>query len=397
MINKKINIVILIVLQIMLLFIFFNNLSKPASGDEGFYLKEIEQLRNNGFYDTFKGGISYLYVSIAYLFTLLGINALIVTRSISFLSYLLIIYVSYKFLPGEKRIFVINQLSVLFLFYPNVIYGNSDNLMFFFIAFAYILYLSKKKLKRNDLYMFILLSLTFWVRKTAFIYCSPFILYLFFQYILKKEYKKLLFIPFIIFLILIPQIPSLLENGVLKFEDKEKYTGMDWSKMNYLTPIYRTKASLISYKRTSMEKVAEYESKHGEDSIPDGYLERLKFDPKFEIDNFFSHIPRILQLFLLMGGGFFIVSIVQIRTKEKIYIIKDDKGVPWLYYICTVIIPLAGLMFVIIRYIESRWVVPMVISLILSIDLNDEEKKIVTYGLIILSVYVMFKFINNLI
>jgi hypothetical protein len=384
--KRHINLLVFLFANAIIFYLFIENLFQPGNGDETFYLKEIMRINEIGLLGLFKEGTSYLFVSVAYLFSLLGFEPLTVLRFISFSSYGMLLLVLYYFLEPKNRMSKINQISIAHLIYPGMISGINDHFLYLFVIFSYLLYFWKNKLRYHTLLTLITIGISFWIRKTAIIYCGPLIILIFFNLIKNKEYLHIAYFFILLFIVMMPHLPALSEGSFIKYENKSKYTGFNWSKSNYLSKHFRIKRGIISYGKVSEDMVEEYEKIHGMNSIPQGLIERWKFDPKFEADNFFSHIVRIIQLFIIMSGGFFIIWCYKIYT--------SGLKIP-LFEVATIVFPLILLSLSVVNYIEARWFFPIAIGQIISVNnLTRRKKIIITVVTIILLFFGFLKVIK---
>ena len=149
-----------------------------------------------------------------------------------------------------------------------------------------------------------------WVRSFSIIIMGGYLAWIFLFAILKSPFWKnfgraVIYVLIIVLIALIPQIPSLLENGNINFEHKGGKEH-NWDERNWLTRVKRyNSGSIFAYKRASWEEVDEYKRIYGENSLPHGLKEKFKVDPKFMIDNFVVNVCFRVPYILLVSIGFF--------------------------------------------------------------------------------------------
>ncbi len=366
-VNRKLMAIVFFTMQMLIIYLFINNVGKPVYGDEDFYVNEINLIQKEGIKNVLSSGDFSLYSIVGYLLSVLPLSELVINRSLSFITYFILMLLLTKFL-FKKDILKLNQISLMYLLYPSMLHGLSDHFMYLLIISGSLIYLFQNKTLYTYLSIIALCGLALLIRKSAIIYAAPLIVMVIFENIL--TIKRIIIILIAILVILVPHIDWQRMNINYKVEIR-KGTNKEWSKINYLTEIRRLKSGIFSYERPSNEDVERFENEHNTE-LPTRLLERLEYDIKFEIDNISSNMMRIIYLMFIMTGGVFIVWITKINN-EGLHLSK--------YIFFSVIIPLCGFCFIIVHYIESRWVIPIMISLILSINIEKRYEQVVVSSL----------------
>lgn len=353
--------------------------SSSPIGDEGFFIKEFERFENTGIYSSFSQGISHLYVLTVYFINLFINNYLISGRILSLISGIIIVFFVYQIAilldirKPYKRLLILNVLTILLYSRSGYLISINDPFMVAFATTAVyflILYMHKKRVK-HLIITSILMGFLFWIRSFSILIIPGAIIGIiaFEIFTTKKLWKKLsrltIFLLPITVIALIPQIPSIIENKTLAFEDKNYEL---WEKRNWLDHINRIDCgSFFCYKRPSGEAVTEYISENGDESIPSSIIDRLKIDRKYFVDNIVSNLfIRIPYLFLLNFGLLFFLLFDLFRIPEKW--LKFNLF-PKLSLSLISILTILSLSIVIITFIEMRWVVfPIILCALLAYE-----------------------------
>ena len=364
--GQYILIFLFIIIYISQIIQIFNN-SNPI-GDESYYLMELNRFRNDGLWKSFSSGISHLYILLSYLFSFITKTDLLSLRIINVLILPITIYLMWliiKIIISNKDMIKLALLTSIFLLICTktggmFFAGINDPLMILLaLSSMYFLLKYNNSLLLKDLIIASLFSgMMLWVRSFSIIIMGGYLAWIFLFAILKSPFWKnfgraVIYVLIIVLIALIPQIPSLLENGEINFEHKGG-NEHNWEEMNWLTRVKRyNSGSIFAYKRPTWEEVDEYKRIYGENSLPHGLKEKFKIDPKFMIDNFVVNVCFRVPYILLVSIGFFFLSFLNyLRLLEKWCFKKNRDN---LLLLLTTLSVWLGVSLVIINYVEHRW------------------------------------------
>lgn len=359
-------IVLYFVYRLILIFI-----DPSPKGDEGFYLNEIAQIKSLGLWDTFVGGISHLYVTVWCIISFLPFNDLVMIRLINIILGLVSLCLINKIINHLDLSEKVRDLALLTAGYAIFVsqsgamhYVAINDPMMNALGLAATLFLIRylADFKVKDLIFTAVFSGTmFWVRSFAIILFGGIIAAVFIVPLLKKEKvlmhlaKVALFMFVFILIVLVVQVPSLMENQKLSFERKGGQGLGGWSHRNWLTQKEQiSSGSVFAYKRVEWDFVDEYIETHGRKSIPHGVAGVFKDNPKLKTDitvvNLFFRIPYIL----LMSTGLLIFGLFRVVREPESWLC----GLPpsMLALLAVFFSVCCGVSLAIINYIEHRWI-----------------------------------------
>ena len=370
-----------VVLQVIYLFI------SPNIGDEAFYLHEIAKVFEVGLYQAMTEGFSYLFILLTILINSIIDNEYISMRIIGIVSSIGIFFICkvlFQQLKIDVRYDHIFLLTIAFFLTRrhSFIQGIPDRLMqlVILLGFYYFFrwYYQREKLK-YIIFSGIFLGISLWLRSFSFIFLLGFSLLFI---VLLTFQKRELSLPFlkqgilwgaiIITIALIPQIPSLSENGTFAFENKSKSSiEHSWAHRNWFTHIAQKKSnSFFCYKRVTWEELGRHVDSYGGNAkIPVSIVEKFKADRKFFVDNILSNFFRLLFLSVYCCGFLGILFLDFIRKPEQLLYKVNNYRKDYLIG-CLMLIMITGLVLstIIIGYIEWRWyTLPLLLSILLGI------------------------------
>jgi 4-amino-4-deoxy-L-arabinose transferase-like glycosyltransferase len=370
---------VVIILHIIYLF------TAPNLGDEAFYINEINKVRDLGLFTAMAEGFSYLFVVLAIMIDVVVGNEYVSMRLIGLASSIGIFIACFsvfnllKIDLQYKSIFI---LTISYILTMNVEFfqGMSDRLMVLLVLLGFIYYFHYYFNKENIKYLWmsgVFLGLSLWVRSFSLIFLLGFSLFFVFLFFTQKKEGVFTFVKngflwgiIIIIVAFVPQMPSLITNKNLAFEDKNT-PEHNWAVRNWFTHIERKNTnSIFYYQRVSWERMDSLIIQSGGiENIPVSIPEQCKEDPKFFVDNILSNIFRLL-FFVVYGIGLLgILSLDYLRKPEQI--IKYYKEPPNIIIIsCLIVICITGmaLSVIIINYIEWRWfTLPLLLLSVLGI------------------------------
>lgn len=373
------SICLIIALNIILKTVVRIWISNPI-GDEGFYLSEIAIAKSIGLWKSFSSGTSHLYSTIGYLISLVMPNPLIGLRLFSILLSLAAFVIALSLIQRITPNLIIRKLSAITMAY--MFFCSKTGGMFFVaindallvtIALVTVLFLLKylQTKKYKELVLTALFSgLMFWVRSFALLVFGGIVLGVAVIPIMrdgisiwKSSIRTCIFILITVLVALLVQIPSLIDNKAISFENKSR--DRDWAAWNWLAQKERIPSgSIFLYSRPPYEVVQRYLDEQGSSSIPRSLIEKMKADPKYMVDNLVSNLFVRLPFVLLMSMGMFFFGLMSIlREPDRWRFRLKPQSLALLIIFLSVSI---GVSLYIINYLEQRWLfIPAVMGMLL--------------------------------
>lgn len=386
---------LLIVLAMSFLSHIVMDFSKPDSiGDEGFYCPEIARFQTQGLWDSFAGGISHLFVILSSALSLLVGSNLLGARLLNILLLPLALFIWYHIVklvltkPVARDIAWLSFAYVLLIAKTGRMFfvGINDPLMIVLgmgVLLCVLRYI--KTDKTVSLVMAAILSgMMLWVRSFSVLIIGGISLWMVLHALFQKPRLRSILHGSMFFFVLINvallvQIPSISEHGRLSFENKSSTSG-DWNARNWITRVLRLPSgSIFAYAGPEWEQVDEYIERHGAQSIPKGFVDSVKRDPKFMLDNFASNLVVRFPYILIVSIGLLFFPLLDFLRKPEFWFSAGKRTLlPSLMVFISVSL---GVSLVIINYVEHRWQFMAVASSIVlaSAQLERyENKKLLT-------------------
>lgn len=340
-------------------------------GDEKYFLEEIARFRSMSFRDAYFGNFYHLYLTIWYLISFLPINDLMLMRFINIVIGVVNLCLMYKILNRFDLSKNVRSLALLTAGYAIFVsqsgtmhYSAINDPIMNALGLATILFLIRylDNYRMKDLVFTAVFSgMMFWIRTFSIIIFGGIIAAVFMVPLLKKEKvfihlaKVALFLTVFVLVVLIIQVPSLIENQKITFEGKRREGLGNWSHRNWLTQKEQiSSGSIFAYKRVEWEYVDDYIETYGKQSIPSGVIGVFKDNPKLKTDitvvNLFFRIPYIL----LMSTGLMFLGLFRVIREPESWLVDLPPSV--LALLAVLFSVCCGVSLAIINYIEHRWI-----------------------------------------
>ena len=266
--------------------------------------------------------------------------------------------------------FYIATLAFFFL-------GTNDELFFIgiLIFMNEVFYFVENKKMNNEIIAFSGLIVSFFTRELFFVYLPVIILGFFFLYkngfnfFTKKMILPLLLICFFIFV----NIPSILTNLKLSYDDKKSSSKIaTWPQRQYLAQLMVNKGELPNFQHPNWEQTEEYLKKNGSQSLPNGIIEGMTFDYSLTIKEFFKDFYYSLfygfrQLGLILIFPFYFIAMN--FKKEKL--LSSKFFIPY-----SLLAMLSIFSLIIISYVELRWYISVFLLSIVFYNYQQTQNKI---------------------
>lgn len=378
--------------------LYFN--IQSGCGDESIFIRDIEFLKKFGYIEAVKNQISIPHSLLVIPFTFIFETYLSLRIFNVILLAILIIYLIKNFKYNNYL------LLIFFLFTGSSFFiGTNDGLfhlcivLFFLELFLYLNY------KRDNIkFALSILIVSVFTREMFILYFPACLILIFVAYHFKKfKIISNIFPALLIFLFFILlNVPSILTNKKLSFDDKQGDTinNNTWVERQYLSQLMANNGTIKEYSHVSWDQVTRYKRKHGINSLPKTSFEQIFFDfsltlKEFVKDFFYMCKDSIRQ----MGIAQIVVFIIPLLFfKENKFISKSV--IPIISLITYIIFS-----FIIISYVEMRWLVPIsIISIIYFEHLNEnypyKHSKIIYFTNLflinVIMIYGTFKLIPKL-
>ncbi len=329
---------------------------EQGTGDEGLMAYYLNESQEKGFYWLIQSGnFSIPHAILVFPLSLVFSNYFSL-RLLSFFGVLFIFFYSMKKIQHKTAL--LNLHLLFYLFSGSFLLGTNDTLFYcFFIVFILEVFLkfSDQSSKIPGYAWFCLVS-AFFTRQMAVVYL-PFVLGILFLLFRDRKFglKETGMICGSICFWVILNIPSLLQNGSLGFDNKTRDTqqGTTWSQRQYLSQVYANEGKIPEFTHVTWEETRAYLDEHGEESLPSSTFKSLIFDLSFTIKEFWKDLFFLVQSGLRQAGlsvtfplaGLLLTANLK-NSKLKIFAI--GQGIQMLIFAT-----------IIISYVEIRWLAPV--------------------------------------
>ncbi len=371
---------------------FVVNILRDFGGDEMTFISDVNFVIDYGWIKGIEKGISIPYTLLAYPFAFF-MDTYYAMRLVNVLLTIGLFLYFFKVAKIRNRAFycyLAFYLATIRLFFS----GINDPLFIvgLSIFFTETFYYFEKGKMNNEALAFSGLIVAFFTRELILTFI-PVILFAF--YLLHNNrfrISKRLIIPTILLVLLVfANMPSIVKNGKLSYEQKSPPpgAGANWVQLQYLAQLNVNAGKAPNNSHPSWEETKAYLDVNGPKSLPDGVLNGLTHDIKLTILEFFKDFGGSIyygfrQLgFIVLFPFLFVVNQV-LRRKWSF-----DLFLP------TVIITVLGVFsLIIISFVELRWYGSIFIPAIVFYTFYSEKMRngqlltLVNYGfLILMSLY----------
>ena len=342
--------------------IYFCSFIVCGDGDEALFLKDLNFIKSFGWISAIEHKISIPYLVLAYPFSFI-FEDYIALRLVNIMLFIVLIFYF------KKSKIVKNDLFYYFLIYFSAtgwyFLGTNDVLfavtLVVFFSESYSI-LNNYKRQSNTLFWCSLIVAIF-TREMFVIYLPAIIISFFFIY--KKNhfiYRKIA-IPIVLFLIMIfANLPSIIKNKSLSYDNKLPPKGIHstWSQRQYLAQLLVNEGKIKNNTHPTWNETDDYLKINGEQSLPISTLSGIFFNIKLTIKEFFKDF-LIVMFFSIRTTGLIIVL-----TFFYLIISIFDRKISYNLYVPSILLVTTALLsFIIISYVEARWLLSVYIMSIL--------------------------------
>jgi hypothetical protein len=334
---------------------------RPAgAGDEGYFMQNLDLLGTEHWFDLISKG-NAINFSLPTYFLSLFTDTYFALRMFNLFIFTLFIYYLIVKLNYTDWIYI----SILIM-YTSVtsymFYGTNDalftlSLAIFLIEVYYFILTHQLK---NPTWTILSLLTAISTREISIFYLPVILVSL---YIIRKNLVQIntrnyLFIFIFSVVLFLINIPSIVTRMKPSYDNKEGKYGITWSQRGYFWQLKNPDSKDKS--QPSWEEVRAYLDLHGEKSLPKSYFEGIFFDLELTIKDFFVDFIDALKGVFRQLGVLALLPILLIFARNNSY----KKGLVFVagsYYLV-----LSLFSFVIITYVELRWMGAVSILLIIS-------------------------------
>jgi hypothetical protein len=341
--------------QTLIFFYYTLFLRAPSSGDESHFIDAIYKIRSEGLIEAIKYGISIPYILTTIPLTILFEDYFALRITNLLIISLFFIYL-YKKLGIKQPIVYLILLSYIstISFY---LFGTNDTLFTICLSvfLIEIFYLIQYDEIKNPQIAFVCLVISFFTRELIIFYI-PLVLtcLIFTRSYLKKLTNYSLAVIILIFLTLL-NLPSIINNHKISYDNKIAPEGLTWSQRGYLWQLQNPDSK--NKNQPSWDEVKNYLQENGDKSLPSTYLEGIFLNPKLTIKDTYTDFLEAVIWSVRQLGLLIFVPFILLFLKSHI---KSE-----LYIVLSFFITLLIFSFVIITYVELRWLGPLTILYII--------------------------------
>ena len=360
-----------VVLFIMLM-CYYHMLSPAGSGDEAVFMIDLDYIKTNGWMAAIQKGIGLTYLLLAYplSYILTDYLALRMTNVM-----LLLILFFYYYKRGEIKNKLFYYYFLFICGFGFFLLGTNDTLFIvaMLIFFNEVYKFLENKEKKSMPLLWSALIIAFFTRELIYIYI-PVALFAGFLLWKKKEniFQKW-YIPTTVLIFLIAMnMPSLEKNHRVSYDDKKPGSTVKstWAQRQYLAQLLVNEGKLPDQKHQSWEETDAYLLEHGENSLPKTTSESIFFNFKLTVLEFFKDFTSTVILSIRQTGLMFILVISYL-----LFALFKRKNSTNLFLPFASLFIVATFSFIIISYVETRWMlVAYILAILYYSDLEIENK-----------------------
>ena len=389
----------LLILVSFIIGTYFLIMRPAGGGDESLFVNDLNLIKLKGWIEAIKVKISIPYMILAYPFSFF-MPSFLALRLVNVILFSLLFLYFIKWGEIKNKIFYF-----YFLFYSSTGWFTAGTNDVVFMVCSIIFFNETYKILDNKqnikpILLWCSLIIVFFTRELFYIYLPIFLFSIFLIH--KKGYKifRNLSIPISLFaFFLILNIPSLIKNHSLSYDHKMPPTDVKstWAQRQYLAQLLVNEGKLDIYQHPSWQETDEYLSKNGINSLPKSTLGGILFDYKLTIKEFFIDFLDVFKGSIRQMG--LIMPIILMFLVNQIFKNKISYNL-YLPFINLIMIGIFS--FIIISYVESRWLIaPFIMALIYFSDIEINKKININFiylnhfATIIISIYGIYKMFLN--
>lgn len=360
----------------------------PTGGDEFLFLSDLQLIKNVGWYEAIAKNVSIPYMVLAYPLSLLMEDFVAIRVVNILLVVLLFVYFYYV-----KKIKSTTLYFYLFFFISTVgyfYYGTNDCL--FFVSLIIFFNEVHSAANGKEVHFNLALSaliIAFFTRELFLVYLPIVLIGSYILYQSGSRFTKQTFFPLGIFVLLILlNIASFQNNGSLSYDRKSppEGVGVSWSQRQYLAQLMVNEGTLANGQHPSWEETKQYLVKNGKESLPDGVLNGITFNYQLTLKEFFKDFAYSM-IYSLRSVGLMLFFTLFYWFKGIIL----DKKLRLNYFVPFATLSMLMIFsFIIISYVELRWLSAVFVMTIVHYSEIEGQNKISKYFILANSIVLCF-------
>jgi hypothetical protein len=355
-----------------ILMCYYHMLSPAGSGDESLFLRDLNYIKSTGWTAAVEKGIGLSYLILAYPLTFIFTDYLAL-RMTNVMLLLVLFFYYYKLGEIKNKLFYYYFLFIcgsgFFLI------GTNDTLFIvaMLIFFNEVYKGTENKEKTNMPILWCAIIIAFFTRELIYIYVPLVILSIFLLKRKNRNISQKWHVPATLLLFfMVINIPSLEKNHRISYDDKKPDSTIKstWAQRQYLAQLLVNDEKLPDQQHPSWEETDAYLLEHGDNSLPKTTSEGIFFDLKLTFLEFFKDFTSTGILSIRQTGMMFILVMSYL-----FYAIFKRKISTNLFLPFTSLFILTTFSFIIISYVEGRWMlVAYILAMLYYSDLEIENK-----------------------
>jgi hypothetical protein len=285
------------------------------------FIADLELINNEGWMEAIKQNISIPFMLLAYPLSLF-LKSFIALRIVNCIILILLLFYFYKINKKRDLLFysyILFYISTIGFFYTGI---NDVLFIVALVVFLNGVYRLANNKPTSIHWMLTALVLAFFTRQLFMVFLPVILFSLYVIYRSKIKFNKKILIPSFVFIFfLLVNLPSIMENGTLSYDKKSPPETMNvtWAQHQYLAQIMVNNGELKNGQHPSWEQTQQYIKLHGEESLPNGILKGITQDYQLTIKEFFKDFVYSI-LAMLMIFSFIIISYVELRWLTPVFI-----------------------------------------------------------------------------
>jgi hypothetical protein len=231
------------------------------------------------------------------------------------------------------------------------LFGTNDTLFIICLAIFFIetyTYLSTGKMNFHTL-AFLTIIISMFTRQMIVFYLPVIGLSIYYLRHYKPSLKSLLLAIMTTIVLLFLNLPSIINEKRLSYDNKKAPEGLAWSQIGYLTTIESNAGLRKEGDHPNWNDVREYLNKYGENSLPRTYGESIFFNFKLTLQEFPEDFFVAIKGCIRQIGLFLFIPLLALFFEKSSY--KKNQ----VYAVTIFWTTLAIFSFVILAIVELRW------------------------------------------
>ena len=379
------------VVLFFMLMCYYHMLSPGGGGDEALFIIDLNYVKTNGWIAAIEKGIGLTYLILVYPLSFI-LSDYLALRMTNVLLLLILFFYYYKRGEIKNKLFYYYFLFICgFGFF---LLGTNDTLFIvaLLIFFNEVYKFIENKEKTSMPILWCALFIGFFTRELIYIYLPLVLLALFLLWKNNGNIFQKWYVPTaLLFFLVAINLPSLEKNHRISYDDKKPESNVKstWAQRQYLAQLLVNEGKLADQKHQSWEETDAYLLEHGENSLPKTTSEGIFFNFKLTISEFFKDFTSTVILSIRQTGMIFIIVISYL-----LYAIFKRKISTNLFLPFVSLFIVATFSFIIISYVETRWLlVAYILSILYYSELefdNKLPKKILLLNQILLILVIFY-------